>query len=93
MLQTTPHLYPEYFFSAALYKSPQILQRCHLVDCFPTGKNRDSEETVLSDHFTGSARKRKLPDREKQLACLASKGKEKNNLYMQRSATFRFLMS
>uniref|UniRef100_A0A3Q1H7H5 Uncharacterized protein n=1 Tax=Acanthochromis polyacanthus TaxID=80966 RepID=A0A3Q1H7H5_9TELE len=42
---------------------------------FLTGKNHDPEETVLTDHFTGSARTRELPEREKQFAPHASEGK------------------
>lgn len=41
---------------------------------FVTGKTRGAEETVLSDYFTGSARKREFPEREEQFARHASEG-------------------
>lgn len=47
----------------------------NIVLFFVTGKTRDAEETVLTDHFTGSARKREFPEREKQFAHHASEGK------------------
>lgn len=49
---------------------------CVLVLCWflLTGKTRDTEETVCTDFFTGSARKREFPEREKQSARHASKG-------------------
>lgn len=47
----------------------------NIVLFFVTGKTRDAEETVLTDYFTGSARKREFPEREKQFAHHASEGK------------------
>lgn len=43
---------------------------------FASGTPRDAEEAVLSDRFTGSARKRELPEREKQFARHASEGRD-----------------
>jgi len=43
---------------------------------FLTGKNHDSEETVLADYFAGSAGKREFSEREKQFAHHASEGKK-----------------
>lgn len=41
---------------------------------FVSGTTHDAEETVLTDYFTGSARKREFPEREKQFAHHATEG-------------------
>lgn len=57
-----------------------LLQRtlgcCVTMSCiiFASGTAGDAEEAVLSDRFTGSARERELPEREKQSARHASEG-------------------
>lgn len=64
------------------------------VDAVPfvvTGKAHDAEETVLTDYFTGSARKRAFPEREKQFARHASEGK--NNPRMLILETLNFIRS
>lgn len=54
---------------------------------FASGAARHAEEAVLSDRPTGSARKRELPEREKQSARHASEGRSGRCVLLPRAFT------
>lgn len=59
-----------------------MYQHCPCSVIVVSGKARNTEETVLSDSFTGSARKRELPEREKQFAPYAAEGSHSRRVLM-----------
>lgn len=70
---TAPLLISQHCFASDFVKVDGC---CVLMLCcsFLIGKTYDTEETVLTDHIAGSAGKRELPEREKQLAHHAAEG-------------------